>query len=466
MQETIEVIILNKLLTDEQYLRKVIPFVQGEYFADAQQRLLFEAINKFVVKYNALPTKEALKIDFKDDKNITEQDLTALDTLLERTQVPIDVNEKWLLDSTETFCKDKAVYNAIVHSIHVLDGRDKINSKDGIPDRLREALGVSFNKNVGHDYIDNAESRFEYYHRKESRLPFDLDLFNKITNGGIPNKTLNICLAGTGVGKSLFMCHVAASILAQGKNVLYITLEMAEERIAERIDANLMNITMDDLKDLSKSMFDTRIDKIKSKTQGKLIIKEYPTASAHVGHFKALLNELKLKREFIPDIIFIDYLNICASSRFKPGNGVNSYTYVKAIAEELRGLAVEHDLPVFSATQTTRSGFSNSDVELTDTSESFGLPATADFMFALISNEDLEKLGQLLVKQLKNRYNDPSANKRFMVGVDRSKMKLFDLEPSAQQGLSDAGTEEPAFDRGSFGSRDKMTTDKFSEFKL
>ena len=466
MQETIEVIILNKLLTDEQYLRKVIPFVQGEYFADAQQRLLFEAINKFVVKYNALPSKEALKIDFKDDKNITEQDLTALDTLLERTQVPIDVNEKWLLDSTETFCKDKAVYNAIVHSIHVLDGRDKINSKDGIPDRLREALGVSFNKNVGHDYIDNAESRFEYYHRKESRLPFDLDLFNKITNGGIPNKTLNICLAGTGVGKSLFMCHVAASILAQGKNVLYITLEMAEERIAERIDANLMNITMDDLKDLSKSMFDNRIDKIKSKTQGKLIIKEYPTASAHVGHFKALLNELKLKREFIPDIIFIDYLNICASSRFKPGNGVNSYTYVKAIAEELRGLAVEHDLPVFSATQTTRSGFSNSDVELTDTSESFGLPATADFMFALISNEDLEKLGQLLVKQLKNRYNDPSANKRFMVGVDRSKMKLFDLEPSAQQGLSDAGTEEPAFDRGSFGSRDKMTTDKFSEFKL
>ncbi len=466
MQETIEVIILNKLLTDEQYLRKVIPFVQGEYFTDAQQRLLFEAINKFVLKYNALPTKEALKIDFKDDKNITEQDLTALDTLLERTQVPIDVNEKWLLDSTETFCKDKAVYNAIVHSIHVLDGRDKINSKDGIPDRLREALGVSFNKNVGHDYIDNAESRFEYYHRKESRLPFDLDLFNKITNGGIPNKTLNICLAGTGVGKSLFMCHVAASILAQGKNVLYITLEMAEERIAERIDANLMNITMDDLKDLSKSMFDTRIDKIKSKTQGKLIIKEYPTASAHVGHFKALLNELKLKREFIPDIIFIDYLNICASSRFKPGNGVNSYTYVKAIAEELRGLAVEHDLPVFSATQTTRSGFSNSDVELTDTSESFGLPATADFMFALISNEDLEKLGQLLVKQLKNRYNDPSANKRFMVGVDRSKMKLFDLEPSAQQGLSDAGDEEPAFDRGSFGSRDKMTTDKFSEFKL
>jgi len=343
-----------------------------------------------------------------------------------------------LYKETEKFCKDKAIYNAILNSIAIIDGRDKAKSEDGIPQLLQDALGVCFDNNVGHDYIQDAESRYESYHRVTSRVPFDLDYFNKITNGGMPNKTLNVCLAGTGVGKSLFMCHVAASVLSQNKNVLYITLEMAEERIAERIDANLMNITMDQLKDLPKSLFDSRIEKIRNKTEGNLIIKEYPTAGAHTGHFKALLNELQLKRQFKPDIIIIDYLNICASSRFKSGSNINSYTLIKSIAEELRGLAVEENVPILSATQTTRSGYGNTDVELTDTSESFGLPATVDFMFALISTEELEQLNQLMVKQLKNRYNDPTSNKRFMIGIDRAKMKLYDLEPSAQKGLTDA----------------------------
>ena len=348
-------------------------------------------------------------------------------------------NADWLLVETEKFCKDKAVYNAILQSIGVMEGRDKNISKDGIPSLLQDALGVCFDASVGHDYFEDASSRFDFYNRAETRIPFDLDYFNKITQGGIPNKTLNIALAGTGVGKSLFMCHMAAGCIGQGKNVLYITLEMAEERIAERIDANLLNASIDQLKNIPKTMFESRITKLNGKIHGKLIIKEYPTASAHVGHFKALLSELSLKRTFKPDIIFVDYLNICSSSRFKPGGGVNSYTYIKAIAEELRGLAVEFNVPIMSATQTTRSGFSNTDVELTDTSESFGLPATADFMFALISTEELEKLNQIMVKQLKNRYNDPTLYKRFMIGIDRAKMRLFDLEPSAQRGIQDSG---------------------------
>jgi archaellum biogenesis ATPase FlaH len=368
----------------------------------------------------------------------------------------LEVNAKWLLEETEKFCKDKAVYNAIMKSIQIIDGGDKEHSQDGIPSILQEALGICFDNNVGHDYLDNSESRFDFYHRVENKMPFDLEMFNKITGGGLPNKTLNIALAGTGVGKSLFMCHMASGALAQGKNVLYITMEMSEEKIAERIDANMMNVNIGELKDLSRSMFDTRIDKIRNKTEGKLIIKEYPTASAHVGHFKALLNELMLKRNFAPDIVFVDYLNICASSRFKPGAGVNSYTYVKAIAEELRGFAVEFDLPVVSATQTTRGGYANSDVELTDTSESFGLPATADLMFALISTEELEKMGQLMVKQLKNRYNDPGLNKRFMVGIDRGKMRLYDLEESAQKGITDSGQDDiPVFEKTTIGQRQR-----------
>jgi archaellum biogenesis ATPase FlaH len=366
---------------------------------------------------------------------------------------------------TEKFCKDKAIYNAILSSIAIIDGRDKARSNDGIPQLLQEALGVCFDNNVGHDYLENAESRYDYYHRVESRTPFDLEYFNKITNGGLPNKTLNVCLAGTGVGKSLFMCHVAASVLSQGKNVLYITLEMAEERIAERIDANLMNITMDQLKDLPKSMFNTRIEKIRNKTEGNLIIKEYPTAGAHVGHFKALLNELQLKKQFRPQMIVIDYLNICASSRFKAGSNINSYTLIKSIAEELRGLAVEENLPILSATQTTRGGYGNTDVELTDTSESFGLPATVDFMFALISTEELEQLNQLMVKQLKNRYNDPTSNKRFMIGVDRAKMKLYDLEASAQKGLTDSNLDIERVDNKPKSNYNNSNNDMFNRNK-
>jgi archaellum biogenesis ATPase FlaH len=378
-----------------------------------------------------------LVIAAHNDKTLNEDQYKEVVELIHDLE-PTDHNKDWLYKETEKFCKDKAIYNAILQSISIIDGRDKARTEDGIPQLLQDALGVCFDNNVGHDYIESADKRYEFYHRVESRVPFDLEYFNKITNGGMPNKTLNVCLAGTGVGKSLFMCHVAASVLAQGKNVLYITLEMAEERIAERIDANLMNITMDQLKDLPKTLFDNRIEKIRAKTEGTLIIKEYPTTGAHTGHFKALLNELQLKKQFKPDIIIIDYLNICASSRFKGGANINSYTLIKSIAEELRGLAVEENLPILSATQTTRGGYGNTDVELTDTSESFGLPATVDFMFALISTEDMEKMNQLMVKQLKNRYNDPTSNKRFMIGIDRAKMKLYDLEASAQKGLTDA----------------------------
>lgn len=431
----LEVTILRNLVNNESYMRKVMPFVKAEYFTDSTDRLVFNIINEFIEKYNNSPNVEALSIALQNSSFNEIQYKEAADLINELT-VKEPSEQAWLLDTTEKFCKDKAVYNAILQSIGILDGKDKIHTKDGIPSLLQEALGVCFDSSVGHDYFENSGDRFDFYNRVESRVPFDIDLFNKITNGGLPNKTLNICLAGTGVGKSLFMCHVAASSIAQGKNVLYITMEMAEERIAERIDSNLMNVDISTLKDLPKTMFEGKIKKLSDRINGKLIIKEYPTASVHVGHFKSLLNELALKRSFKPDIIFVDYLNICASSRFKPGGSVNSYTYVKAIAEELRGLAVEFNVPIMSATQTTRSGFSNTDVELTDTSESFGLPATADLMFALISTEELEQLNQLMVKQLKNRYNDPTMYKRFMIGVDRARMKLFDLEVGAQKDLT------------------------------
>ena len=437
MTTKIETVILQNLINDDEYMRKVIPFLKRDYFIDNNEKIIYDRIKDFIDLYNSVPNKDALVIAVQNDKSLTEdqyKEIVDIVSLLDKTEH----NRDWLYKETEKFCKDKAIYNAILNSIAIIDGRDKAKSEDGIPQLLQDALGVCFDNNVGHDYIQDAESRYESYHRVTSRVPFDLDYFNKITNGGMPNKTLNVCLAGTGVGKSLFMCHVAASVLSQNKNVLYITLEMAEERIAERIDANLMNITMDQLKDLPKSLFDSRIEKIRNKTEGNLIIKEYPTAGAHTGHFKALLNELQLKRQFKPDIIIIDYLNICASSRFKSGSNINSYTLIKSIAEELRGLAVEENVPILSATQTTRSGYGNTDVELTDTSESFGLPATVDFMFALISTEELEQLNQLMVKQLKNRYNDPTSNKRFMIGIDRAKMKLYDLEASAQKGLTDA----------------------------
>jgi hypothetical protein len=438
---TIETTILSNLMYNETYMRKVFPFLKEEYFSDPNTKIVFKHIGDFINKYNTLPSKDALEIAFHNDKSIPEDlysDVMGLVNDLEKAEVNLD----WAVNETEKYCKDRAVYNAIVTSISILDGRDKVHAKDGIPALLQEALGTCFDTSIGHDYLDDALARFEFYNKVEDRLPFDLEYFNLITQGGLPRKTLNICLAGTGVGKSLFMCHVAASCLNQGKNVLYITMEMAEERIAERIDANLMNTAIDELKDLPKSTFENRVKKITDKTTGKLIIKEYPTASAHVGHFKSLLNELSLKRNFKPDIIFIDYLNICASARFKPSSNINSYTMIKSIAEELRGLAVEHNIPIMSATQTTRGGYGNTDVELTDTSESFGLPATADLMFALISTEDLEKMGQLMVKQLKNRYNDPSAHKRFLIGVDRSKMKLYDLEESAQKNIHDAGARD------------------------
>ena len=460
MNTKIEKVILQNLANDDVFMRKVVPFLKRDYFIENTEKIVYEKIKSFIDEYNVIPTKDALVIAAQNDKTLNEDQYKEVVELIHELE-PTDHNKDWLYKETEKFCKDKAIYNAILQSISIIDGRDKARSEDGIPQLLQDALGVCFDNNVGHDYIESADKRYEFYHRVESRVPFDLDYFNKITNGGMPNKTLNVCLAGTGVGKSLFMCHVAASVLAQNKNVLYITLEMAEERIAERIDANLMNITMDQLKDLPKSIFDNRIEKIKAKTEGTLIIKEYPTTGAHTGHFKALLNELQLKRQFKPDLIVIDYLNICASSRFKGGANINSYTLIKSIAEELRGLAVEENVPILSATQTTRGGYGNTDVELTDTSESFGLPATVDFMFALISTEDMEKMNQLMVKQLKNRYNDPTLNKRFVIGVDRAKMKLYDLEQSAQKGLSDSGivherspqkpAVDPAFD-GIFNS--------------
>ena len=431
-------------MRNEAYTRKVLPFLLEEYFVDGNDRTLFKEIKSFILKYNNLPTYDALVIEIDSLRNIKEEQVkTITDTLKELSEDKIDTNIDWLSDSTEKFCQEKAIYNAIMKSIDVMNNKNSTLTKGAIPQLLSDALSVSFDPNVGHDYLEQYDYRYEYYHRVLEKIPFDLEFFNKITKNGLPKKTLNIALAGTGVGKSLFMCHVAASCLNQGRNVLYITLELAEEEVAKRIDANLMNVTFEDLMRLPKDMYEKKAENLKSKTAGKLIIKEYPTAGASTIHFKALLNELSLKKSFKPDIIFIDYLNICMSARVKPGSNINSYTYIKSIAEELRGLAVEYSVPVVSATQTTRSGFSNSDVELTDTSESFGLPATADFMFALIATEELDALGQIMVKQLKNRYNDPTINKRFVLGIDRAKMKLFDVEASAQHDISDSGQVTP-----------------------
>ena len=436
----IEHTILRHLVHDENYMRQVFPFLKTEYFGDAAERSIFNCIRNFIDDYNACPTVEALDIALQKT-NLKEEAFRQAAEIV-RNLTPEPVNAEWLSTETERWCKDRAIYNAILKSIEIIDGRDKQHTADALPSLLQEALAVAFDNSIGHDYLINAADRFDFYHRVEHRLAFDLEMFNKITNGGLPNKTLNVALAGTGVGKSLFMCHVAASSLSLGKNVLYITMEMAEERIAERIDANLMNIPIDQLADLPRQMFDNRIQRIKDKTEGRLIIKEYPTAGAHAGHFKSLLNELSLKQTFHPDIIMIDYLNICSSSRLKASAAVNSYTLVKSIAEELRGLAVEYNVPILTATQTTRSGYSNTDVELTDTSESFGLPATADLMFALISTEEMEGLNQLMVKQLKNRYNDPTSNRKFVIGIDRAKMKLYDVEARAQQNLSQSGQDD------------------------
>jgi replicative DNA helicase len=439
--ERLEHTILRNLVYNEDYSRKVIPFIQPEYFEQRSERVVFEEIVQFIVKYNSAITKEALGIEIENRTDLTETDVKDIREVCE-TLNDLVVEKQWLLDTTEKWCRDRAIYLALMESIHIADGNDGKKNRDAIPSILSDALAVSFDNNIGHDYLQNYEERYDFYHRKEDKIEFDLEYFNKVTKGGLPNKTLNIALAGTGVGKSLFMCHVASSALLQGRNVLYITLEMAEERIAERIDANLLNVPIQQLVDLPRSTFENKVTSLSKKTQGTLIIKEYPTASAHSGHFKALLNELALKKSFRPDIIFIDYLNICASSRHKANSSVNSYSYIKSIAEELRGLAVEFNVPIVSATQTTRSGYGNSDVELTDTSESFGLPATADLMFALISTEELEGLGQILVKQLKNRYNDPTVFKRFVVGIDRAKMRLYDVEQSAQKDILDSGQEE------------------------
>ena len=463
LNQTIERTALTNLICNEDYARKVLPFIKSNYFDEREEQIIFEEISNFVDKYQKIPTQTSLEIEVGERKDLNETEHKKIVDII-KTLNPMEVDFDWLVDHTEKFCKDKAIYNAIVDGIKIIDGKDSKRKPDAIPEILTDALSVSFDNSVGHDYIEDAESRFDYYHRVEERIPFDLDFFNKITKGGLPPKTLNIALAGTGVGKSLFMCHMAANCLSQGKNVLYITLEMAEERIAERIDANLMNVSMEDLQSLAKQMFTDKMSKITKKTKGKLIVKEYPTATAHSSHFRGLIKELAIKKSFRPDIIFIDYLNICASSRFKGAQNVNSYMYVKAIAEELRGLAVETNVPIMSATQTTRSGFVSTDVGLEDTSESFGLPATADLMFALISTEELEELNQICVKQLKNRYNDPTMNKRFVIGIDRAKMRLYDVEVDAQQDLVNSGQDNgPVFDNTSFGSK---SYDKFSKLKV
>ena len=457
IEANIQQTIIRNLLSNEEYLRKVIPFLKKEYF-EAEYKTVFNEIVSFVSKYNKLPTKETLTLDMTNNGSF---DPAA--ELVDLVFTPEKVNDDWLIDNTEKWCQDRAIYLAIMESINIIDGKHQSLTKQALPEILSDALGVCFDTNVGHDYIDNSDERFEFYHTVEDRLPFDLENFNAITKGGLPNKTLNVALAGTGVGKSLFMCHVGAGALMQGNNVLYITMEMSEERIAERIDANLFNLPIDQLEKLNKQMFDNKIAKIAQKNIGKLIVKEYPTGAAHTGHFRALLNELKLKKDFIPDIIFIDYLNICSSSRMKGlGGSINTYSYIKSIAEEMRGLAVEFNVPIMTATQTTRSGFSNTDVGLEDTSESFGLPATADLMFALVSTEELDKLGQIMVKQLKNRYNDPTYKKRFVVGVDRAKMRLYDVEESAQTLTDDI----PVFDNSDSGKSIKTERKDYSDFKV
>jgi replicative DNA helicase len=462
----LEQTILKNLIYNEDYLRKVLPFLKEDYFTDRTDRTIFNEISSFTDTYNSTPTIEAVVLAVKERRNLTADEVERCETTLKEIEQTKGEESKiqWLVDKTEQFCQEKAIYNAVLGSISILDGKDKTHEKGQIPKILSDALAVSFDSSVGHDYLENSDERYEFYHRKEERIPFDLDFFNKITKGGLPTKTLNIALAGTGVGKSLFMCHCAAGAMSQGRNVLYITMEMAEEKIAERIDANLLNVTIDDLVNLPKDMYDKKIAKLREKVVGKLIIKEYPAASASVTHFRTLLNELNLKKSFVPDIIFVDYLNICCSSRIKPGSNINSYTYVKSIAEELRGLAVECGVPVVSATQTTRSGFTSSDPGLEDTSESFGLPATADLMFALISSEELEELGQIMVKQLKNRYNDPTMYKRFTLGVDRAKMRLYDVEQSGQDGLADAGIVDKPIN--TFGDRERPKKKSFDGFKV
>ena len=456
--ERIETTILRNLLFDEEYARKTIPFIQPDFFEEKGEKIIFEETTSFINKYDSCITVEALNIEVENRTDLTEEEVKNIVSInKEFTNTPVD--SQWLLDTTEKWCRDRAIYLALMESIHIADGNDDKRNRDAIPTILSEALAVSFDNNIGHDYLQNYEDRYEYYHKTEDKIPFDLEYFDKITKGGLPNKTLNIALAGTGVGKSLFMCHHASSVLLQGRNVLYITMEMAEEKIAERIDANLLNVPIQQLVDLPRNMFDKKVNRLADKTQGTLIIKEYPTAAAHSGHFKALLNELALKKSFKPDIIFIDYLNICASSRYRTGTNVNSYSYIKAIAEELRGLAVETNVPIVSATQTTRSGFASSDVDLTDTSESFGLPATADLMFALISTEELEALSQIMVKQLKNRYNDPTIHKRFIVGIDRAKMRIYDCEQKAQDDVLDSGTKEEY-------NEEKVPKKTFAEFKF
>ena len=438
--ERLELTILKNLIFNEDYARKVIPFIQPEYYEQRVEKIVFEEIVKFIVKYGSSITIEALNIEIDNRRDLSESENKEIIELLSKlNNIPVDA--KWILDVTEKWCRDRAIYLALMESIHIADGNDEKKGRDAIPSILSDALAVSFDNNIGHDYLADYEGRYDYYHKKENRLEFDLDYFNKITNGGVPSKTLNIFLAGTNVGKTLAMCHMASSFLLQSKNVLYITMEMAEEEIAKRMDANMLNVAINQLEDLPKSTFTNKASKLAEKTKGTLIIKEYPTASAHSGHFKALLNELALKKSFRPDVIFVDYINICASSRFRAGSNINSYSIIKSIAEELRGLAVEHDVPIFSATQTTRSGFSSSDVEITDTSESFGLPATADFLVALISTEELEGLNQIMIKQLKNRYGDKSILKRFVVGIDRAKMRLYDVEQSAQNDILDSGQE-------------------------
>jgi hypothetical protein len=466
----IEQAILSNLLLNEEYCRKVVPHLKKEYFADRKESAIASLLISLFEKYNKPVSQEIVAIEIGNMSGFTDKEIPEMQTFAKQL-THFEPNQEWLVQQTEKFCKDRAVYNAILSSIKIIDGNDKIHTQDAIPSILSDALSVCFDNHVGHDYIEDSDSRFEYYHKVEEKIAFDLDMFNKITKGGLSKKTLNIALASTGVGKSLFMCHVSAGALMQGKNVLYITMEMSEERIAERIDANLLNLTMDELKVVDKDIFDARIDKIAKKTQGRLVVKEYPTASAHAGHFRALLEELKMKREFAPDIIMIDYLNICASQRLKMGASVNSYTFIKSIAEELRGLAVEYNVPILSATQTTRGGSTNTDIGLEDTSESWALPATADMMFALISTEELEQLNQIMVKQLKNRYNDPSYYKRFIIGIDRSKMKLYDVEVSAQAGLSDVGhielkEDKPLFDKSDFGKRLHSNSEQFNGFKF
>ena len=465
----IEEITLSKLILDETYTRKVLPFIKDDYFETQSHKILFSTLSDYVNKFETTPEPNALKIEVEKRRDISEEIYKEVEQFLNNLDRDA-YNEDWLVETTEKWCKEKANYLALMESVKIADGQDKTRTKDAIPSIMSDALGVCFDESVGHDYISDSDDRYDFYHRKEEKVPFDLDYLNKITKGGLPNKTLNIALAGTGVGKSLFMCHVASSCLLQGRNVLYITCEMAEEKIAERLEANLLDIPIQQLQDplLTKQKYRAKIDELKKKTQGKLVIKEYPTASAHVGHFKSLLNELSLKKGFHPEIIFVDYLNICASSRYK-GTIVNSYTYVKAIAEELRGLAGEYNVPILSATQTTRSGYGNSNVYITDTSESFGLPATADLMFALISTEDMEELNQIMVKQLKNRYNDPTVYKRFVLGIDRQKMRLYDCDQNAQQDIIDSGIEPKSFHPPQSKSKFDLTTGtekQFDDFKI